>query len=318
MHDLRGRPRTARAARRESSRRSRSSSSSRSARCGTRCAVENASAYSPLALAPKPPARPRPKVAARREPAQLALRERRVGAQHDHDRAARRRRLRARPRRMARRADQQVQVAPAAVVRADQAAEHVPSAAPRRAADAGLVAEAGRAGAGADRALARPRRAGRRDRLERVLRPHGSARASDSQPSKHSPTITLTVSRSTAAVRVHVEQVAQPALPDRTDRQRRRQQERALDRPELGELGQAAGLAVAVDRVAGAEHLLRVEVAAVRQDRRDPGAQPVALDRACGVRRAPRARRRASCARRSGSGQPRSPADGVACALGAA
>ena len=38
------------------------------------------------------------------------------------------------------------------------------------------------------------------------------------------------------------------------------------------------GLAVAVDHVAGAEHLLRVEVVPVRQDRGHAGAQPVALD----------------------------------------
>jgi hypothetical protein len=68
---------------------------------------------------------------------------------------------------------------------------------------------------------------------------------------------------------VVLEQVAQPTLPHRPHRQRVRQQDWALDRAELIELRQPRDLAVAVDHVAGAEHLVLVEVAVVRQDRRD-------------------------------------------------
>jgi hypothetical protein len=71
--------------------------------------------------------------------------------------------------------------------------------------------------------------------------------------------------------------VAQAALPDRAHRERVREQERALDRAELDELGEAGGLAVPVHHVAAAEHLVLVEVAAVGQDRGHARAQAVAL-----------------------------------------
>jgi hypothetical protein len=72
--------------------------------------------------------------------------------------------------------------------------------------------------------------------------------------------------------------VADPSLPYRADRERVRQQQRTLHGSELHELGEPRRLAVAVHDVAAAEHLLGVEVAAVGQDRRDPGAQALALD----------------------------------------
>jgi hypothetical protein len=75
-----------------------------------------------------------------------------------------------------------------------------------------------------------------------------------------------------------VEQVAKASLPHGPDRERVGEHDRALDGPELRELRETGRLAVAVHDVAGAQHLVLVEVAAVRQDRRDPRAQPLALD----------------------------------------
>jgi hypothetical protein len=71
--------------------------------------------------------------------------------------------------------------------------------------------------------------------------------------------------------------VAQPALPGRADGERVGQEERALDRAELRELGESRRLSVRIHRVVAAEHLLLVEVPAVREDRRDAGSQPLAL-----------------------------------------
>jgi hypothetical protein len=71
--------------------------------------------------------------------------------------------------------------------------------------------------------------------------------------------------------------MAQPSFPHGPDRERVREQHRALDGAELHELREARGLAVAVHDVAAAEHLVLVEVAPVRQDRSDAGAQAVAL-----------------------------------------
>src|SRR5918994_7485964 len=79
---------------------------------------------------------------------------------------------------------------------------------------------------------------------------------------------------------VALEQVTQSALPDRPHRQGAREQDRTLDRAELLELAEAGRLAVAVDDVAGPEHLLRVEVAAMRQDRRHAGSAPAHVERA--------------------------------------
>jgi hypothetical protein len=71
--------------------------------------------------------------------------------------------------------------------------------------------------------------------------------------------------------------VLKTALPRRTDRQRGGEQKRAFHCAELRELREPGGLAVAVDDVAGAEHLLGVEIPVMREDRRDAGSQPVAL-----------------------------------------
>ena len=71
--------------------------------------------------------------------------------------------------------------------------------------------------------------------------------------------------------------MSQPSLPHRSDREGVREQERALDGAELDQLCQAGRLAVPVHDVTAAEHLVLVEVAAVREDRGDPGTQAVAL-----------------------------------------
>jgi hypothetical protein len=76
---------------------------------------------------------------------------------------------------------------------------------------------------------------------------------------------------------VEVECPAQSALPHRAHGHGAGEQYGALHGPELLELAQTGGLAIAVHHMAGRQDLLRVRVAAVREDRSDPCADGVAL-----------------------------------------
>ena len=274
-----------------------------------RWAVENASAYSPLPFEAKLPARPSPnaaRAASRRSwrsesgasvPSTIMIEPPPLGARAGPMRSG------------GGLSHEQVQVAPAAVVRHHQAAERqLAGEHPRGAADPGLEAEAGGARAGAERALARLVRARRGDRLERVLRAHGQ-RTGVAEPAVEAlPDHHVDVSRSRAAPGFCSSSVPQAALPDGSHRERVGQQDGALERAELLELAEARGLAVAVDHVAAGEHLLGVEVSVVRQHRGDAGRPPAA----CGGPPARPARPRASSSDPVAAGRPGSPARGGA------
>ncbi len=168
----------------------------------------------------------------------------------------------------------------AAEVRLDEDAQRVGriayAYAPARGADSALEPERGGAGARTDRSLVDRPRARRIDRGRHFGR--SDARGPDRVQIGVVRLPDDGVDRAHALAGRVLEGPADEPVRGAADRQRVRQDDGSLDRPQLLDLRDARQLPESVGHVERSRHLLGEDVACMRPDGRDPGPDRIALD----------------------------------------